>query len=411
MSRIMIISADGHVGRPVDSYSEYMESKYRADYEDYLRTREALQLAEITTPEALALHHERWYESNKHASMWDPELRLKVLEEEGAVAEVLFPDRVRDDEIPFSEGALPGCSYELQAAGDRAYNRWLADFCRPYPGRFGGLASLRGFWEVDPILEELDWVSKQRGIRGVLLPGVGPDRGDWLAEEREPIWSACEEAGLVVNFHVGVGAPPRGGGYYPPTPAGAMIANFEGWFWAQRALWWMIYGGVLERHPDLRVAFTETGSAWAGDRIAMMDWFRETPYKPKAVNVVVPRRATEYFRRQCAIGSSILSVGDLENRHEIGVENMMFGLDLPHLEGTLGLTVPYLQRTFGAAAVSESEARAILGGNALSFYGFDAADLLPIANEVGPQVDDILGLPADSDDGDPAYHWVRRPAR
>ena len=74
-----------------------------------------------------------------------------------------------------------------------------------------------------------------------------------------------------------------------------MIATFEGWFWAQRALWWLIYGGVLERHPQMRVVFTETGSAWVADKLGTMDWFTGVPYKLKAANLVVPGMPSEYF--------------------------------------------------------------------------------------------------------------------
>jgi predicted TIM-barrel fold metal-dependent hydrolase len=405
-----MVSADGHVGPREEMYRNFLERRYHEAFDEYLQYRTPVTLADLNEPFALDRHIRQWVDTGKFESMWDSDKRIEVLEREGAAAEVLFPDKTRDDEIPFSDAPYPGCSTELRMAGERAYNRWLAAYCAPHATRLAGLASLTAFDDVEATLTELAWVAEQPGLRGVMLPGVGPDRGDWLDECYEPVWSMCEDAGLIVHFHVGAGAPPKGGHHYPRTRAGGMIATFEGWFWAQRALWWLIYGGVLERHPDMRVVFTETGSSWVADKLATMDWFTGVPYKLKAANIVVPRQPSEYFRRQCAIGSSILSLQDVERRHAIGVENMMFGLDIPHLEGTATVTLEYLQRTFGAAGVPEDEARAILGDNAVRIYGFDPAELQAVAARVGPDIDDVLCRPPTGDDDNPDFHWIRRPA-
>lgn len=408
MDQVLIVSADGHVGPQEEEYRPFLERRHHDVFDEYLRIRRPTTLADLNTPESLRRHEARWVETGKHVSMGDPHRRIEVLEAEGAVAEILFPDRTRNDEIPFSAAPGPGAPPPLRWAGEQAYNRWLAAFCSAHPGRFGGLVAVQSYLDVPGAVAEIRWAAEQPGIRGVMLPGVEPDGGSWLDEENEAIWHACADSGLAVHFHVGAGAPPPGGQHYPATVEGGMIATFEGWFWTQRALWWLIYGGVLERHPTLRVVFTETGSAWVADRLASMDWFYDVPYKLESLNRVMPRRPTEYFRRQCAIGSSILSRVDIERRGEIGIGNMMFGLDVPHFEGTGDMTLPYLQRTFGAAGVAEADARAILGLNAVRFYGFDLDELTAVASRVGPSITDVLD--AQEDDGDPDFHWIRRPA-
>jgi predicted TIM-barrel fold metal-dependent hydrolase len=410
MGAVLIVSADGHVGPNEEAYRDFLEPRYREAFDDYMRVRTPVSLADLNEPDALARHLQQWVDTGKATSMGNSDKRIEVLAAEGAVAEVLFPDKTRDDEIPFSDAPYPGCSTELRVAGERAYNRWLASYCEPHATRLAGLASLTTFDDIDATLAELAWVADQPGLRGAMLPGVGPDRGDWLDPSYERVWSTCEETGLVVHFHVGAGAPPKGGPHYPHTRAGGMIATFEGWFWAQRALWWLIYGGVLERHPTLRVVFTETGSAWVAEKLATMDWFTGVPYKLKAANIVVPRTPSEYFRRQCAVGSSIMSLEDLRRRHAIGVDNMMFGLDVPHLEGTASITLPYLQRTFGALGVPEHEARAILGENAVRIYGFDHEELEAAAAGVGPAIDDVLRPPDPGGEDDPDFYWICRPA-
>jgi predicted TIM-barrel fold metal-dependent hydrolase len=412
-----VISADGHVGLPAEKYRDYLEATYHGAFDDYLKHRAPTGLRDLNLDEWVEEYERRWHKTGKYTAMWDPNRRIEVLEAEGAAAEVLFPDRTRSNEMPFSETAHPeDATLAEKMAGERAYNRWIAEFCSAYPSRLAGLTSLRTFVDPDAMVAEIEWSAAQPGVRGVMLPGVGPNRGDWLDEKYERVWSACEDTGMIVHYHVGAGLPPRGSDEYPPTLAGGLLAVFEGFQWAQRALWWLIFGGVLERHPRLRVAFTETGSRWAADAIAKMDWLIDMPYRLHALNHLVPLKPSEYFHRQCAIGASILSLDDITNRHAIGVENMMVGLDLPHFEGTLGITLPYLRRTFGVADVPEDETRAILGESALRFYGFDPKEMAAVAARVGPSAEDVLTKPGDDLNdldhrfGEDHFFWTRKPA-
>ena len=65
-------------------------------------------------------------------------------------------------------------------------------------------------------------------------------------------------------------------------------------------------------------------------------------------------KPSEYFDRQCALGSSIFSLAEMEARHEIGIDKMMLGFDYPHHEGAWAAgpgLVPYIQATLGVAKV------------------------------------------------------------
>jgi hypothetical protein len=77
-------------------------------------------------------------------------------------------------------------------------------------------------------------------------------------------------------------------------------------------------------------------------------------------------------------------------RHEIGIDAMMFGNDYPHPEGSWGKQASWLQASLGRVGGTEEEARKILGLNAARLYGLDVAALQPIANQVGPELDDVL---------------------
>jgi len=157
-----------------------------------------------------------------------------------------------------------------------------------------------------------------------------------------------------------------------------------------------IWGGVLERHPNLQVVLTEAGSAWAAGLIVNMDYTWDGSFTPRTVRKVVKRPPSEYFRRQCHLGSSVFSLAEMENRHQIGIEQMTLGMDFPHPEGTWGMGpghIKYLNATLGAARVPPDEARILVGQNAIALWGFDRAALQPVVDAHGPSMADVLKVP------------------
>src|SRR5262249_52936778 len=139
--------------------------------------------------------------------------------------------------------------------GARAYNRWLADFCSEAPERLLGVALLGGLANVEDAIETATW-AKEHGLNGGLfLPinyynNVEPF---WHDPRYEPLWSACEELDMPLHTHVGPGSP-----YYGEDSFEAWILwSIESTFWPHRPLWFFILGGILERHPRLKLVFTE----------------------------------------------------------------------------------------------------------------------------------------------------------
>jgi hypothetical protein len=85
---------------------------------------------------------------------------------------------------------------------------------------------------------------------------------------------------------------------------------------------------------------------------------------------------------------------EIEARHQIGMDVMCLGMDYPHHEGTFGAgTTNYLRATLGAVGVPSDEARKLLGGNAIERWGFDAARLRTLADQVGPELELLLTPP------------------
>ena len=93
---------------------------------------------------------------------------------------------------------------------------------------------------------------------------------------------------------------------------------------------------------------------------------------------------SDYYRRNIAVGASCVPRADLELRAAIGPDQIMWGSDYPHPEGTWPNTGEYLKTTF--AGFPEADGRKILGDNAVQFYGLDRDKLQQVADRIGPDV-------------------------
>ena len=200
---------------------------------------------------------------------------------------------------------------------------------------------------------------------------------------------------MPVNSHIAISATlpmVRYAGVAHPAVANTLHGDMR--FRCHEVLSHLIWGGVLERHPKLGVALTEQGSDWVIGALESWDYSYEGSFQRRDVREVVPLMPSEYFRRQCWLGSSLFSRAEVEARHRIGIDQMLLGMDYPHHEGTLAHgTVNYLRATLGAAGVPAPEARRLLGENAVERWKFDTASLRPLADEFGPELELLLTPP------------------
>jgi hypothetical protein len=97
---------------------------------------------------------------------------------------------------------------------------------------------------------------------------------------------------------------------------------------------------------------------------------------------------TEYFRRNVGIGASCIGRPDVELRHQLGLNQIMWGSDYPHPEGTWPTTHKLIYDAF--VGIPEQEIALMLGENAIKFYGFDREKLVPIAERIGPKKSDFI---------------------
>jgi predicted TIM-barrel fold metal-dependent hydrolase len=391
MEPLVVISSDCHAGLPPEQYRDYVSPQYRETFDVAL----PIQLAEVQAMAKkflIADINADWRQGRERAlsGAWDHDERLRVLDGDGIAGEIIFPDGITEMNMPpFGAGlSLPTDSRivpELQWEGARAHNRWLAEFCAMAPERRAGVALAPICWDVDEAVREIHWV-REHGLRGILIPSMWGRQPAYHHPRYEPIWSACADLGVVVHLHSGA-APMEDYGDH----LGMMgIYITEVVWWAVRPLTFLVWGGVFERHPKLRLAITESTTVWVPEALALMDQrYSETHYSAKLGDYRshLTMKPSDYFRRNVVLGASCMPRREAEMRHQIGVPNIMWGSDYPHPEGTWPHTREQMRETF--RGLPEPELRAMLGGNAVRIYGFDAAALAKVAGRIGPRLEDF----------------------
>lgn len=385
--RYTVISADCHAGADLLDYRPYLERRHHEEFDAwaaaYVNPHE-----DLMAPEA---------ERN-----WDSARRLAELEADGIVAEVVFPNTIP----PFFPSAMltapapTGEEFTLRWAGLRAHNRWLADFCALAPGRRAGVAQIL-LGDVDEAVREVRW-AKEAGLHGgVLLPGTPPGSGlpELHSPVYDPLWAVCAELEMPVNHHAGSASPPIG-----EEPAARAVFMVETTWFSHRALWHLMFGGVFDRFPGLRLVLTEQGSAWIPGVLDMLEYYRGRLLGAAAqaataeakfgagLAATMRRGPKEIWRDHCFVGASFMRAHEAALRERIGLRKVMWGSDYPHDEGTYPHTTAALRTAY--AGLPREEVAAMVGGNAARVYGFDPAALAPIAARVGPLVAEVAEPPA-----------------
>ena len=380
--RYTVISADCHGGGAIGDYRPYLERAWLDDFDAWLPTF-------VNPYEDLT--------GDDGARNWDSGRRLADLEDDGIVAEVIYPNTIPPFYPSSSLTAQPPSAdsgdLNRRWAGLKAHNRWLADFCADAPGRRAGIAQIL-LHDIDAAVDEVRWARDHGLFGGVLLPGVPP--GSFLPQLHdssyyEPLWAVCEELEMPVNHPGGSANPPMG-----TTPESVVIFLLEVTWFSHRALTHLLISGALERHPKLQLVFTEQGTAWVPDELTRLDYFFDRMRHavgsqehiwggPVMANLSLT--PSEYWARQCHVAASFMRRSEMPARDVVGVDRIMWGSDYPHKEASFPYTTEALRQAYGG--FDRAEVTQMLAGNAAALYGFDLAALAPHAERVGPLVDEV----------------------
>lgn len=294
------------------------------------------------------------YEDGKRGirRLTDPELRLKDQDRDGVQAEVLYgilgtTKRLND----------PDAAAEVM----RIYNAWLADFCDTHPDRYAGLACIPN-QPVEAAVQEVTRVVKRGGIRGLDIAN-SLDMPPLWDPQWAPLWDLVNEVGLPIHFHTVGGQRPDFAKLPPLLGRVAHAVHITGFQMHMATLLTsLIFGGVLERYPHLRVVIGESGIGWIPYVLDRMDLEWEDQFK----DLELTMRPSAYWRRQCKATYQTDRIG-IKLLDELGADTIMWGSDFPHPDGVWPDSDEFIQRELGHLP---ADVRAkIVCENAGSFYG------------------------------------------
>ncbi len=289
---------------------------------------------------------------------YDVHERVRAMDEDGVQAELLFPQFPRFGGTQFLEAE----DKELALACVRAWNDWMLDeWAATYPDRFIP-QTLVPLWDPSLAAAEVERCAA-KGSKAVLfvenphplgLPSF--PTGHW-----DPLFSACEETNLPLSMHIGTSS----GLMVKPSPestpsVGIALCGVN----SMSALGDLIYSGVLERHPRLRIALSEGGAGWVPYVLERLDYTWE---RSRYEGVACTEAPSEVFRRHFWV-CMIVDRYAIANRHWIGIDKLMWEADFPHNDSNW----PNSRKMLAEALVDvpDDEAARIAEHNAREFYDF-----------------------------------------
>lgn len=373
-----VISADSHIVEPPDLFVETIEPRFR---DRAPRVIEDPEFGSIWDVEGLGypsvelmagagrsideIGAQARFERARQGG-WDPDERIRDMDTTGVDAALLYPT------VVFHSYGIADLA--LMQAVLSAWNGWIADFCR------GRSARLRGVGCV--VLDDVDWAiaemerCRELGLATVNVPSQleGPHYG---TDAYDRFWAAAQDFEMPVSTHIG---STRGAlshsrareqmrrmaaGPVRDYTSGAVV--LPDWH-VQEMIFRLVASGVFERFPRLRFVCAEFEAGWAASMLTYLDaaiWDGTHPY----IAYDLPLRPSEYFRRNMAL-TFIRDEVAVRCRDLIGLENLMWSDDYPHLESCWPDSAAVIDSVLPRTQIPDDERALLLCGNASRIYGW-----------------------------------------
>jgi predicted TIM-barrel fold metal-dependent hydrolase len=373
---VLILSSDSHVFEPPDLWQTRIDRAFRdraprmqrIDGGDQIVV-EADQVlsgiglisnagARFEAPETIS-GNARF--EDVHRGGYDPEQHLADMRLDGVAGEVLYPSQG----LFYFRVADPA----LMSAIFRAYNDWLAEFCRTDPARLKGIAMIN-LDDVALAIEELERTARL-GLAGAMITEYPLEDRRYDRPEYEPFWAAAEALGMPLSLHTATRRQGkiRGAGARTLRDASSRATKA---FYPALSMCDMIFSGVFERHPHLTLAVVEFELSWAPYLLTTMDYTYRERHEEAIYRFKDGMRPSDFFHRNVVLSFQEDAIG-IRLRDVIGVDNMMWGSDYPHSESTFPRSRKILADIL--AGVPQEEQARIVGGTTARVYGFDVARL------------------------------------
>lgn len=290
------------------------------------------------------------------ASGFSASSRLEDMEEQGVDVQVIYPT---------VGGQLLGKPFkdqDLLAACCRAYNDWSLEYCRAAPDRLL-MAAMLPMQAPDLAIEEAHRASRNGASAFYVRPNPVDGR-NFYHEDLDPLWATLEEIGKPICIHDS-GSPhlPSYGDRMHTHTSGHIIAHpFE----AMVAMMSLIWYGIIEKYPKLRIVHVEADAGWLPYWLQRMEQHFE--FSASAEHPLLKKHPTEYFKSNFLVACrgdemTLPSVVDL-----VGDDYLTFNTDYPHPDGTWPSGFEALEKQ----PISEESIRKIFWDNAAGVFGVSA---------------------------------------
>jgi predicted TIM-barrel fold metal-dependent hydrolase len=371
--RAVVVDADGHVCEPPDLWEANLPAAMRdrgprVRWSDEAGTQQLLVEDRVGIPMGLAglgnggiKNNENFanamrYEDANPAG-FHPGERLAVLDEEGIDIAVLY--------CGLGQGLGGIQDPALAVACHQVWNDWMAEWCSAAPERLVGSAVLPA-QDPDAAAAEVHRAAAMELRVGVIRPNPVLGKPLWH-RAFDPMYDALEEHAMPLGLHgAGMfdmeGTSKRMVDLMAPGTHHALILFFDQYLQLSN----LVYSGVLDRHPTLKVAVLECGGGWIAHWMDRMDEFFEAYAWAAAPLELTP---SEYFRRQCVVSfdpgeHSMAAMADLA-----GSGNLIWASDFPHSDARYPGVVDELREH--TASMQPDARAALFGGNAARLYGIE----------------------------------------
>ena len=343
----LLFSSDSHVIEPAEIVLTRVSQKFRD---------QAPRFPELKVGEGF----------QTHAGGSDPHHRIKEMASDGVSAEVLYPTHA------LSMFAMDDAS--LQEACCRAYNDWLIEYCQISLDRLVGVPMIATY-NTEHAVQELERCAKA-GLRGALIWQAPHKDLPFTSDHYDRFWAAAQDLNMPVSLHILTGH-----GYSKNREGLKGIERYRGSVNLKLAeiidaLMYIIFSGVLERYPRLKVVLVENEIGWLPYVLEQWDYYfgRHRPTAP----LTIDKKPSEYFNRQVYATFFNDAVG-AHNLAWWGVDNCMWSNDYPHANSTWPHSREVVARDLGNLP-PETRAK-LVRENVARLYGMSIPECLEVSDK------------------------------
>jgi len=353
-----VFSADNHISLAEDIFYEQFPENMKDRAPRVVNVDGGWVVAADTTPILVKefIQVLTQYDPIPGSHTGDVDARLAALDAEGVHRELAFPNSVL--------AVFGWPDREVRELCFRLYNQHIAEVQERSGNRIYGVG-LINWWDPEGTERTLTEL-KALGLTTFLMP-INPGRDedkrpiDYSSTAMDPVWDVIEDAGLPVSHHIGE-SPPATPNQFNPVAIGMLqsVAPFRDCFGKY------VLGGILDRHPRLRIGWFEGGINWVPSAIQDAQHIRAS--FEHIADLQVDHDAQHYWDEHMVASFMVDPLGlDLIDR--VGVDRALWSTDFPHNESTYGYSTESLASVVDA--VGAEAAVSIVGGNIRRYLGLD----------------------------------------